>query len=97
MPRPLVIALHGSEHPGAAELADELVSLVGARLPGVDLSAAWVDARARAFCVDQLPVPELVEGEPVEGGLVEGDPVGGPTVVVPAFLTAGYHVLEDLP
>lgn len=102
MPRPLVIALHGSEHPGAAALADELVTLVGAELPGVQVSTAWVDARARAFCVDQLPVPELVEGEPVEGelvegGLVEGDPVGGPTVVVPAFLTAGYHVLEDLP
>lgn len=71
----LVVALHGSPHPGAAAVASALESALGERLPGVPVRTAWVDSRVRTL--------ESVAGP--------GD------VIVPAFLTAGYHVASDIP
>lgn len=72
----LVIALHGSSHPGAAGLASALGRAVSSRLEGVAVRTAWVDERVRTL--------DAALG-------------GGRVVVVPGFLTAGYHVLDDLP
>ena len=37
----LVVALHGSPHPGAAAVASALESALGERLPGVPVRTAW--------------------------------------------------------
>ncbi len=77
MSTPLVVALHGSTHPGAGALAAELTDDLRRRLPGVAVTTGWAD----------------VETERLEHTLAGI----GPAVVVPAFLTAGYHVTDDLP
>jgi sirohydrochlorin cobaltochelatase len=71
----LVIALHGSPHPGAAAFADELRGVVAGRLDGAEVETAWVDARVRTLSSAQT-----------QGA-----------IVVPAFLTSGYHVGVDIP
>ena len=71
----LVVALHGSPHPGAAAFASDLRDAVAARLDGVGVETAWVDARVRTL----------------SSALTQG------AIVVPAFLTAGYHVGVDVP
>lgn len=73
----LVIALHGSRHPGAPPVAAGLRDAVAARLPGVPVLTGWVDVLG----------PLVAD---VLAGLSEA-------VVVPAFVTAGYHVTSDLP
>lgn len=73
----LVIALHGSRHPGAVEVASGLRDAVASRLPGVRVLTGWVD----------VLTPHVAD---VLASLTEA-------VVVPAFLTAGYHVTTDLP
>lgn len=73
----LVIALHGSRHPGAVVVAAGLQDAVASRLPGVKVFTGYVDVLA----------PHVAD---VLAGLDEA-------VVVPAFVTAGYHVDSDLP
>lgn len=76
-PRPLLIALHGSPHPGSAVFGDELAAAVASRLGDVSVAPAWVDRRVRTIDAALAEVREAV--------------------VVPAFLTAGYHVGLDVP
>jgi len=73
----LVIALHGSAHPGASVFARQLVRAVEERLgvSGGSVATAWVDARRRTL---------------------DAELARGASVVVPGFLTDGYHVSVDI-
>lgn len=73
----LVLALHGSRHPGALAVASGLRESVASRLPGVKVLVGYVDVLAPT-------VADVLAGVP-------------DAVVVPVFLTAGYHVTADLP
>ena len=73
----LLLALHGSRHPGVRGVGDDLRHSVAARLPGVTVQVGYVDLMAPHVATVLAEAPD--------------------SVVVPVFLTAGYHVATDLP
>lgn len=81
---PLVIVAHGSRDDVGAEVVFRLAAAVGRELPGVAVRSAFVDVRP----------PRVVTAL---GEVLPDGSSGPPSVVVPAFLGAGYHVRHDLP
>jgi sirohydrochlorin ferrochelatase len=80
---PLLLVSHGTRQPAGAAVAAELAERVGDALPGVRVAHAFADVRGPAPA-DVLP------------GLLAGA-TGGSVVVLPVFLSSGYHVRTDLP
>jgi sirohydrochlorin ferrochelatase len=85
---PLVAVAHGSKDPRAAATVSELVAAVRARVPGVDVRAAFLD-----HCAPSLPQ--------VLASVASSGPAGpsgpGDCVVLPLLLTAAYHSKTDIP
>lgn len=78
---PLVIAAHGTRDDAGAAVVGRLARAVARELPGVAVRSAFVDVRPPRVATVLGEVPATGEA----------------TVVVPAFLGAGYHVRIDLP
>lgn len=81
---PLVIVAHGTRDDLGAAVVERLARAVSRELPGVAVRSAFVDVRP----------PRVVT---VLDEVCTDVSSGPPTVVVPAFLGAGYHVRVDLP
>ena len=79
---PLVAVAHGSRDPRAARVSGDLLELVRARRPGLDVHAAFLDHMA--------PSPARVLEGLAGAGVREA-------VVLPLLLTAAYHSKIDLP
>ena len=79
---PLVAVAHGSRDPRAARVVGELMELVRARRPGLDVQAAFLDHMA--------PSPARALEGLAGAGVREA-------VVLPLLLTAAYHSKIDLP
>jgi sirohydrochlorin ferrochelatase len=78
----LVLVAHGTREPTGAATAEEIAAAVARRLGGdVRVALAYADVRPPG-------IAEVLAGLPLSGT---------PTVVVPAFLAAGYHVRVDVP
>jgi sirohydrochlorin ferrochelatase len=78
----LVLVAHGTRDPAGAATAEEIAAAVARRLGGeVPVALAYADVRPPG-------IAEVLAGLPLSGA---------PTVVVPAFLAAGYHVRVDVP
>ncbi|MFL6074413.1 MAG: sirohydrochlorin chelatase [Mycobacteriales bacterium] len=78
----LVLVMHGTRDPAGAATAEEIAAAVARRLGGaVPVALAYADVRPPG-------IAEVLAGLPLSGT---------PTVVVPAFLAAGYHVRVDVP
>ena len=88
LPPPLIVTAHGSKDPRAAATVGELISAVRARVPRVDVRAAFLD-----HCAPSLPQ--------VLASVAPDGPTGtsGPCdcVVLPLLLTAAYHSKADIP
>lgn len=89
----LVLAVHGSADPASTRVSEALRDAVAARLPGVRVHLGWADVLTPTL---SETLAGLRTGwEP--GPFAESVDERGPCVVVPVFLTGGYHVTVDVP
>jgi len=82
----LVAVAHGSRDPRAAATVSELLAVVRARVPWLDVRAAFLD-----HCAPSLPQALGSLGAASAGSAAR------PAVVVPLLLTAAYHSKTDIP
>jgi sirohydrochlorin ferrochelatase len=82
MPVPLIAVAHGSRDPRSAATIDELVAVVRAARPGLDVRAAFLDLSAPRL-------PDVLAAVHAEGHTG--------AVVVPLLLGHAYHARVDIP
>ena len=85
---PLVAVAHGSRDPAGQRTVEELLDVVRARRPGIDVRVAYVQNADPAL-------PQVLAGL---AGLaaVPAHPSAKGAVVVPLLLSRGYHVAVDI-
>jgi sirohydrochlorin ferrochelatase len=83
---PLVAVAHGSRDPAAQRTVEELLDVVRARRPDIDVRAAYVQNAEPAL-------PQVLAGLATVSAPAAGKDLA---VVVPLLLSRGYHVAVDI-